>query len=626
MDEFASFHTSTAPERPRRDGVIAVAALIVAMVAVAIVGSAWWRPQPVDQNTLALGATTEVDLRARGAGDTIAGVLDFVAPTVAFLTIPDASRSGSGVVVHAAGFVVTNAHVVEGAERVVVSFDDGSEYEATVYGTDPSTDLAVIKFEPEGPIAVATLGNSDTLQVGEFVLALGAPFGLQATATSGIVSGLHRRGLGIARFEDFIVTDAPINSGNSGGPLVNLRGEIVGINTAIIAGENGGRGPGTFAGVGFAIPVNVMRAVAERLIGDGGLGTNAAQPSEDRGDVGDEPVASAAAGYRTQTVAYAEPLAAINVSDPEPLPAINVAHPAQAATVALVEGRNASGRSPAGTGTGFAIETDAGTFLITNEHVVHGALKVVVFLAQDGGSGYRNGMDGTVMIADTRLDLAMLRIPDAGSLTAWPLGDAHQVAVGTRVRTHAARLQDGRLRVVELPGQVTEVDVELPSVAADAIIVATDIAVERGDSGGPLLNEEGRVVGVIVARDLAPNSAPGKSYAILFRPDVEVATLVLEAMNPGFEIGFERVYSGSGGYALVGTLTPGGLGEQLGLEQLDRILSVGGRLIPSNRAEAQRVFDEFLKAAAGTDLTMEILRRGSTEVETINFVAPNRAP
>ena len=106
------------------------------------------------------------------------------------------------------------------------------------------------------------------MRVGEFVVAVGAPFGLAATATSGIVSGLHRSGFGIARYEDFIVTDAPINQGNSGGPLVSLRGEVIGINTAIISGKDGPRGHGSFSGVGFAIPINVARAVAQRLIGD----------------------------------------------------------------------------------------------------------------------------------------------------------------------------------------------------------------------------------------------------------------------------------------------------------------------------------------------------------------------
>jgi len=287
MDPFANPQLAAASSGRGLRAPLAIAGLIVVMVVVAIGGSAYWRPQPVTRATLELGGATPVGLSTRPAGETISGVLDYAAPSVVFLTIPTAQRSGSGVVVHEAGFVVTNAHVVEGVERLRVAFSDGSEYEAEVYGIDPSTDLAVVKVEADRPLPAAPLGNSDALKVGEFVVALGAPFGLEATATSGIVSGLHRSGLGLARFEDFIVTDAPINRGNSGGALVNLRGEVVGINTAIIAGEDDAHGLGTFAGVGFAIPVNVMRVVAQRLIGDGGLGA----PVEEHGDVGEQGIA-----------------------------------------------------------------------------------------------------------------------------------------------------------------------------------------------------------------------------------------------------------------------------------------------------------------------------------------------
>ena len=399
MDTFPNLPPQIEPPRTNQRGAIAIATLIVAMVSVSIIGSAWWRPDTRVIDTLELGAATPVDLRDRSADATIAGVLDLVAPTVAFLTIPEEARSGSGVLVHEAGFVVTNAHVVDEADEVTVSFDDGTEYEGRVYGVDVATDLAVVKIDADYPLPVAALGDSDRLQVGEFVLALGAPFGLQATATSGIVSGLHRSGLGIARFEDFIVTDAPINSGNSGGPLVNLRGEVVGINTAIIAGENSGRGrQGTFAGVGFAIPSNVMRSVAQRLIGDGGLTPAAVEDAASGSEA--EPLAALPAGATVQTVARTF---------------------ANRESLVLVQGFNNSGRS-LGVGTGFVLDTTEGQFVVTNEHVVHGVVVLRVFAPSEGGRGYREITGAEVMIADERLDLALLRLPPDEDLLAMPLG------------------------------------------------------------------------------------------------------------------------------------------------------------------------------------------------------------
>ena len=178
---------------------------------------------------------------------------------------------GSGFIIDKDGYIVTNNHVIENAYKIKVILKDGKELDAEIVGRDANTDLALIKIQPERDLPVLKFGNSDSLSVGEWVLAIGNPFGLAHTVTAGVVSAKGRV-IGSGPYDDFIQTDASINPGNSGGPLINMAGEVVGINTAIIAGEEDAHGAGGFAGVGFAIPVNVMRVVAQRLIGDGGLG------------------------------------------------------------------------------------------------------------------------------------------------------------------------------------------------------------------------------------------------------------------------------------------------------------------------------------------------------------------
>ena len=168
--------------------------------------------------------------------------------------------AGSGVIVDASnGYVITNAHVVKGAREVLVTLKDNRRLPAKLVGADAGTDIAVLKVEPKN-LVEARFGDSDSLQVGDFVIAIGNPFGIGQTATSGIVSALGRSGLSVEGYEHFIQTDASINPGNSGGALVDLRGELVGINSAII-GPAGGN-----VGIGFAVPSFIARAVMEQLI------------------------------------------------------------------------------------------------------------------------------------------------------------------------------------------------------------------------------------------------------------------------------------------------------------------------------------------------------------------------
>lgn len=183
-----------------------------------------------------------------------------------FFNVPDMPRErktqslGSGVIVDAArGLVLTNNHVIANADQISVRLTDGRRFSAKLVGSDPETDVAVIQIKATGLVGLP-LADSDRLRVGDFVVAIGNPFGLGQTVTSGIVSALARSGLGITGYEDLIQTDASINPGNSGGALVNLRGELVGINTAIYS-QSGGN-----IGIGFAIPMNMANQVMEQLV------------------------------------------------------------------------------------------------------------------------------------------------------------------------------------------------------------------------------------------------------------------------------------------------------------------------------------------------------------------------
>ena len=167
---------------------------------------------------------------------------------------------GSGFIINREGYIVTNDHVVRNAESIQVKLSNASVYEARVVGSDPKTDIAVIRISAREELPVAVLGDSDKLQVGQWAVAIGNPFGLDRTVTVGVVSATGRSNMGIETYEDFIQTDASINPGNSGGPLLNVHGEVIGINTAIVAAGQG---------IGFAIPVNMAKQIITQLVAKG---------------------------------------------------------------------------------------------------------------------------------------------------------------------------------------------------------------------------------------------------------------------------------------------------------------------------------------------------------------------
>lgn len=169
---------------------------------------------------------------------------------------------GSGVIVSQDGYIVTNNHVIEQSDEIKVTLFDKRVFKAKVIGVDPKSDIAIIKIDSKD-LPTITWGDSNNLQVGEFVLAIGNPFGLSHTVTMGIISAVGRANVGISDYEDFIQTDAAINPGNSGGPLVNIKGELIGINTAIFSRTGG------FQGIGFSVPSNMVRFIMNQLINEG---------------------------------------------------------------------------------------------------------------------------------------------------------------------------------------------------------------------------------------------------------------------------------------------------------------------------------------------------------------------
>ena len=253
----------------------AVTLCVAALFVVATFRPQWWNPGPSfrvapvnsERSSEGLSAAAQAAMPAvasvtaarQGAGNPHAHL-----PSLRDLLDDEEAIEGSGsaVLVSPEGYLLTNHHVIEGADRITVRLADGREDTATLVGTDPETDLAVLKIGlPRLP--VATLGRSQDLVVGDSVLAIGHPFNVGLTATRGIVSALSRRGLGLSTFEDFIQTDAAINPGNSGGALVDARGALVGINTAIYSRSGGS------LGIGFAVPIDLARQVMDELIRQG---------------------------------------------------------------------------------------------------------------------------------------------------------------------------------------------------------------------------------------------------------------------------------------------------------------------------------------------------------------------
>ncbi len=182
------------------------------------------------------------------------------------MSIPQpAIGQASGFIFKSEGYILTNNHVVKDAKEITVTLNDGREFEARIVGQDPTTDLAVLKIDSNEPLPYISLGNSDDLEVGQWVVAIGNPLGLQASLTVGVVSAKGRNNLDIATFEDFIQTDAAINKGNSGGPLLDLDGSVIGINTALVSNS----GYGGYIGIGFSIPSNIAKHVVDQLLSAG---------------------------------------------------------------------------------------------------------------------------------------------------------------------------------------------------------------------------------------------------------------------------------------------------------------------------------------------------------------------
>jgi S1-C subfamily serine protease len=237
---------------------------------------AWFGHSKDDKRSATPSGATTADIEALDAySKSIVNTVNRVGPAVVQIVRLRAEQTymgilarpegaGSGVIFAPDGYILTNSHVVDGAQALRVILADGHDVQGTVVGEDPETDIAVVRISNGGgaPIQAAQLGDSDKLQVGQLVVAIGSPIGLQSTVTAGIVSALHRTlpGYGGRLIEDIIQTDAAVNPGNSGGPLVNARGEIVGINVATAAQAQG---------LSFAIPINTVKWVASQLMKDG---------------------------------------------------------------------------------------------------------------------------------------------------------------------------------------------------------------------------------------------------------------------------------------------------------------------------------------------------------------------
>ncbi len=559
--------------------------IVAALIVLSVYGSLVLKPSSWRGERLALGAAAPAGLPPGPSETLLSRIGDLVSPVVAFLEVdgcgPRGRQRGSGVVVHAAGFIVTNAHVVEDAEWVCVSLEGRDRMVGTILGSNPATDIAVIKVEPSEPLPTVVLGDSDELQVGEFVVAQGAPFGLRGSMSVGIISGLNRR-IGLSEYEDYIVTDAAINRGNSGGPLINLDGEVIGINTAILTGDEGQHGVAGYSGLGFAIPINVVREVAGRIIGDGSM----PRAGEAGGAAGEQRADNGGADSEASARTMPEDGDGVELT-------IAVAH-------LVSEG---PGGAVLSGGTAFAISPDG--YFLTNAHVIEAADVVKVFTGNSGE------LTATILGQDPHTDLAVISVAAAVPMPESPFGDSDALEVGDAV---IAVGSPAPLEVTQTPGLITDVAHEGLGLATYQGVIQFNQEIQPGSSGGPLLNSAGQVVGVLLASGPGnAESATGFGYAIPINLAREVAeALIAEGRVVRSFAGFggtsaPQSISGlaDGGGVLVVNVKPDGPAARAGLQMRDVILEADGEPIRDSRSWQQY---ELPQIPPGTTVVLTVLR------------------